>query len=268
MAVRALTGISDLLASSARTLTEGPAPSLAGRRPADVTAFLTSVLLDTTAPGSYIMTARVPVGRPHQDGRGGEKRQRGRPVVERMHRAITAAHTAASRIVQGEGDLFAFDEAVWDGVTAQLCEALLELAGQDKSSPFDIRFSWARGLPSELPAQSVSFTSPMISVLNGGAKRLKELAAGGKATITGRIKEMHYDPAPHRVKAQGTLTRETGPGQETTIWVRLNAEQYARASQEHQDPHLLFQFTGHLTRVQRRVEMLIGREGYVTVPSP
>ena len=72
MAVRALTGITDLLASAARTLKEGVTPSLAGRRPAEVTSFLNGVLLDTTSPGSYVMTARVPVRRPvlAETGRG------------------------------------------------------------------------------------------------------------------------------------------------------------------------------------------------------
>ena len=90
-------------------------------------------------------------------------------------------------------------------MTTQLCEALLDLAGSDKSQPFDIGFSWARGLPSDLPVRPINFTTDTIHVLDSGARHLKEIASAGIATITGKIKEMHYDPAPHRVKVQGTL---------------------------------------------------------------
>ena len=47
--------------------------------------------------------------------------------------------------------------------------------------------------------------------------------------------------------------------------MRLDADQYLRASQDHQNPYLTFRFTGHLTRADGRREMLIGREGYVVV---
>lgn len=273
MAVRALTGITDLLASAARTLKEGATPSLAGRRPAEVTSFLNGVLLDTTSPGSYVMTARVPVRRsvPPKAGLGvhaGTGEPVGREVVARMHQAITAAYQASTRVLDEGAPIEAFDEAVEHGVTTQLCEALLDLAGLDKSQPFDIGFSWARGLPSDLPVRPINFTTDTIHVLDSGARHLKEIASAGIATITGKIKEMHYDPAPHRVKVQGTLARGSVRTEETAIWVRLDADQYARASQDHQNPYLTFRFTGHLTRADGRREMLIGREGYVVVEGP
>jgi hypothetical protein len=260
MAVRALGGVSDLLTAAHRSLSEGAMPSLPGRRPSEVTAFLNGVLLDTTAPGSYIMTARVPV---RMQGRGIEDAS-GRKVVVRLHQVIAAAHRAATQVVDGGATLEVFDATIDHGVTQQLCEALLDLAGPEKNRPFDVGFSWARGLPSELPAGSIGFTAETIGVLVGGAKRLKEIASSGKAAITGKIKEMHYDPAPHCVKVQGVLVRGSGRREDATIWVRLDAEQYARASREHQNPQLTFQFTGHLTRVEGRLEMLITREGYST----
>ncbi|MCE7009969.1 hypothetical protein LWC34_45260 [Kibdelosporangium philippinense] len=261
MAVRAFSGISDLLAAARRSLDEGATPSFKGRRPAEVTAFLSDVLLDTTAPGSYIMTVRVPL----QLSDRNSDDPLGRKVVTRLHQAIDAAHRAATRVVDEGAAIDVFDSTIEYGVTQQLCEGLLELAGPEKNRPFDVRFSWARRLPSELPTQSIGFTAEAIRVIDSGAKRLKEIASSGKATITGKIREMHYAPAPHRVRVQGSLVRGSGGGEEATIWVRLDPEQYERASREHQNPQLTFQFTGHLTRVERRVEMLITREGYVTL---
>jgi hypothetical protein len=189
----------------------------------------------------------------------------GRKVVTRLHHAIEAAHRAATRVVDEGATLDIFDSTIEHGVTQQLCEGLLDLAGPEKNRPFDVSFSWARRLPSQLPSQSIGFTAEAIRVLDSGAKRLKEIASSGKATITGKIKEMHYAPAPHRVRVQGILVRGSGGGEEMTVWVRLDAEQYERASREHQEPHLTFEFTGHLTRVEGRLEMLITREGYKTL---
>ena len=261
-AVKALGGISDLLAAAHRSLDDGATPSLTGRRPPEVTAFLNGVLLDTTAAGSYIMTARVPIRRSVRDADDAL----GRKVVSQMYQAVDAVYRAASLVVDEGETLSVFDSAIEHGVTQQLCEALIDLAGPDKSRPFDITFSWARGMPSQLPTAPISFTSETIGVLDSGAKRLKEIASSGKATITGKIKEMYYAPSPHRVKVQGILKRGTGREEEAaTIWVRLDPQQYERASREHQNPHLTFQFTGHLTRVEGRQELLITREGYATL---
>jgi hypothetical protein len=264
MAVKAFGGISNLLAAARRSLDEGVTPSFTGRRPSEVTAFLSDVLLDTTAPGSYIMTVRVPLRRSKRD----TDEPLGRKVATQLNRAIVAVHRAAIQVVQDGGALDVFDNAIEHGVTQQLCEALVDLAGPEKDRPFDVSFSWARGLPSPLPSESIDFTAETIRVLDGGARRLKEIASSGTATIIGKIKEMHYDPAPHRVKVQGILMRGTGRGEEATIWVRLDAEQYERASWEHQHPQLTFQFTGHLARVEGRLEMLITRDGYGTLEEP
>lgn len=264
MAVRAFGGISDLLAAAQRSLAEGTTPSFTGRRPAEVTAFLSGVLLDTTTPGSYIMTVRVPVGRPGRN----KNDQLGRKIVTQLHQAIIAAHEAATRVVGSGETLDVFGNSIERGVTQQLCEGLLGFAGPEKNRPFDVGFSWARGLPSPLPRQSIKFSAEMIRVLDGGARLLKEIASSGKATISGKIREMHYAPGPHRVKVQGILTRGSSRGEDATIWVRLDAQQYERASREHQEPELTFQFTGHLTRVEGRLEMLITREGYGTSANP
>lgn len=261
-AVKAFGGVHNLLAAARRGLDEAAMPSFTGRRPATVTTFLRTVLLDTTSAGSYVMMVRVPLGQ-----RGASGRPLGRRVVTRLHDAVSTVHRVVQAVAQTDS-IRAFDSTVEHGVTQQLCEALVELGGPDKNQRFEIGIHWARGLESELPPLRVGFTEQTIEILDRGAKRLQELASAGRATMTGKIKEMHYAPAPHRVKVHGILQRNGDRREETVIWVQLNAAQYERASREHQSPNLTFQFTGQLSLSGRRLDMIIGSDGYATLMEP
>jgi hypothetical protein len=262
-AIKALEGIRDLLGAAARSLLESPRLVFAGQRGRETTDFLAGVRLGTTKPGSYILVTRVPL-RPAAggDGRGAPF---GRRVVERLHQAVTAAHAAANEVA-GAGRRESFVEAVQQGVSANLCEALSALGGVHADRPFEVGFSWARGLPSDRPAARLRFSETLTRIVAQGGKDLRELDASGRATIVGRIERLVFDPPPHRVLVRGRL-ESRGRTEEGSVWVRLNQADYERASREHHRPGVLFRFSGHLLKTAARTDMILDQPGIDVIES-
>jgi hypothetical protein len=59
--LKAVRGIHELMTTAARTFEEGPRMLFEGRRSGRVDRFLHTITLGSARPGSYILTARVPV---------------------------------------------------------------------------------------------------------------------------------------------------------------------------------------------------------------
>jgi hypothetical protein len=184
----------------------------------------------------------------------------GRRVVEHLHQAVAAAHDAAHEVAR-EGRRESFAEAVQRGVSANLCEALSALGGTQADRPFEVGFSWARGLPSEVPPTSLQFSETLTRIVAQGAKDLRELNASGRVTIVGRIERLVIDPYPHRVLVRGQLETRGGT-EEGSVWVRLGAADYERASREHLRPGVRFRFSGHLVKAAGRIDLILDRPGF------
>lgn len=263
--IHVLEGIRDLMGTAARSLFEGSRILFTKQRGKEATDFLKGVRLGTTQPGSYIITARVPLTWPQETMFDEPEVPLGRQVIERMYQAIGAVHSAAAQISQG-ANRNTFASTVSQGVSVQLCEAIAALGGTRNDLPFDMGFSWARGMRTNPPPAHLSFNGEMAGIIAQGAKDLRQLATTGRATITGRIEKLHFDPLPHRVQVRGLLERPHQQTEERTVWVRLDTADYERASGEHHHREVRFRFTGHLIMVDRRTEMLLDRPGFEIIP--
>jgi hypothetical protein len=212
-----------------------------GRRTSQVNAFLHDVRLGAAMPGSYILTVRSPAepGGPAQLDFGDDlPRFSGRRVLANLYTALIAAQAAAQQAARTGADSAPFYEAVENGVSANLCWALGELGGEGRDHPFEIGFSWARGVPGQEPTPDVEFTGAMPPVLMRAGNELAELARKGPARITGRITAVNDEQAargePPRVKIQGEL-RKLGPQAQARalphrpIWVVLEGPDFRAA---------------------------------------
>lgn len=272
-AIKALEGIRDLMGAAARSLLEGPRVVFRDRRPQRITDFLNLVRLGTTQPGSYILTARVPLNFPRQAAVGlqetstiRESQTRdsdlpsGREIVKQMLQAVAAARDAASQVAQG-GHRQAFVTTVESGVSAELCEALARLGGSHNDQPFEVRFSWARGAEDNPPESTVRFDASAARIVAQGAKDLRSLAATGEAVITGRIERLY--PVDRRIMVRGQVEwPDRRMEEQQAVWVRLSASLYREVAEQHLRREVLFRFAGHLLTIDRRVEMILDRQDF------
>jgi hypothetical protein len=254
--VKAAQSVLDILKGAATATENGASLPVDGRRSPLVNAFLHRVLLGSAIPGSYVLTARVPATPPENQQLEILKPSRvisGRAVSDRLRVALEAAHAAASRTLGGS-ELDTFYNAANDGLSPGMCRALADLGGEDRDLPFEIGFSWARGLPREEPVAEIKFTETMPQILLRAAEELEALSRDGVAVIMGVITDLHdEDNEPSRVKIKGDLQT---PGQRRfprrSIWVELSAADYSTAIEAHRRKNSVqavgrFAVTGRLT---------------------
>jgi hypothetical protein len=261
--VKLVNSIHELMRSAAATSERG-AQLLIGRRSRLVDTFLHRVLLGTAAPGSYVLTARVPAGPIGQQTLDAEEEFSGRSVVTQLHSALTAARAAARLVLEDEGlaarssHLVAFSDSIGQGVSANLCKALGDLGGEQRERPFDIGFSWARGVPGQAPSAPVKFTGAMARILYRAGEDLEALAKSGRAQITGRVEELRQRPGEEpRAKIVGELRTQgnTLPDRHL-LWVVLSPEQNDQAIEAYREGWAL-EIEGRLTNNRRALELIV-----------
>lgn len=238
--LRVVSGVHALLRTAARTTESGPQLLYEGRRSRPVDTFLHRVMLGSARPGSYILTARVPVPPPPEpqlDLWGREEADRhgdalgGREVMLTLNDTVRAAHAAATRVTSGQARPDAFDDYVTQGVSANLCKALADLGGYSRDRPVEIGFSWARGRPSPQPDSPIAFTAAMVTVLARAGEDLERLAKSGQAQITGQVETLNLTPGEQpRIKIVGELRTEAQqPITRRALWVIVSRVQYDQA---------------------------------------
>ncbi|MEU5850428.1 hypothetical protein [Saccharopolyspora shandongensis] len=253
--LKVVQGIHDLMKTTARTVLEGPHLLFEGRRGQTVDNFLHQVRLGAARPGSYILTARVPLSNTKKtQGELFEANISGRDVSRCLRTALEAAHTAAITAVnEGQRTDF-FDEQVEHGVSANLCKALADLGGSSKNRPFEVGFSWGREQVEGERNEPISFTGPMTSALARAGRELEDLAKSGDAQIIGRVESLSQRQGEGpKIKIVGEL-RTTANVVRRALWIVVTSDQYDAAF-EAQRLRQDLEVRGRLVTTQRRLEM-------------
>jgi hypothetical protein len=252
--LKAIGGVHDLLlAAATSTPSDARATVLPSQKPSYAWDFLNGVRLGPTTRGSYILRVETPI-EPAEDP---EALASSRKVLLHMRNAVQDAYSAAWQSAR-EHSLDVFTGFVSSGVSANLCEALADIGGQQRS-PFEIQFSWAPKVPvtDDGPA-SVDFDSNVIGQIKRAGKYLRELPIAESATIIGRVIELHQDSPQRlgRVLLQGKLT--TGKTEETDqkVLVQLPARIYQLAVEAHRTSRRIT-VTGQMKKSGRNPEITV-----------
>jgi hypothetical protein len=156
------------------------------RKVTEATDYLKDVRLGPSERGSYVMTVLSPV----QPRLGGQQRLDlgdepfARTVTLRLAGALAAAKRAADRAV-AENECDPFDEAVADGVSANLCEAVARLS--EAARGIDIGVSWARTRPAGRGNQRIHFSPDVADVLREAASVFRRSEPLTDARLTGFV---------------------------------------------------------------------------------
>ncbi|MDT6984962.1 hypothetical protein ACFSUJ_20595 [Streptomyces lusitanus] len=217
--VSALTGLRELhtaAASSALT----PQAVQPGQKPQAVKDHVAAVRLDQTRVGSYVVAAHTPLSplpRPRwpslfdddafSDGPGSRRPEPfARKVSRTLFAGVTCARAAAEETLERDSltDFAPYAEA---GLSANLCEALVKIAGEERRG-FSFAFAWSPEVRMEQASPPVEIARRHVEVLEEGAKDLRaRLGREPEAVLRGVVTRLSGQ-GDREAAVYGSLLRE------------------------------------------------------------
>jgi hypothetical protein len=143
------------------------------RKPLKAADFIEKVRMGQTERGSYVLTIHSPVPpalRADVPAESPFERQ----VTEMLSRSLVAARAAAQQAVE-TGDLQPFRAAIHNGVSANLCDALVGLGRVSPNNGIEVSISWSRSRPvNGAPRSTSAISSDLIPVIQEASRLFKE----------------------------------------------------------------------------------------------
>ena len=165
-------GARDMLLAAVCSL-ENPRPVYRTNTIRKASDDLRRVRLGQTEQGSFVVTLLTPVIPPPLESSFGTSHFDRDPIERRITRRLSDALSATQKATErtNGGDAEAFFETVSDGVSANLCEALVTLI--EPFPTLDIGIVWARTRPMEAGRETVRFAKDNASILREVARSFR-----------------------------------------------------------------------------------------------
>lgn len=112
-----------------------------------------------------------------------------RKVTKHLAQALKATREAADLTIRGKPDVFR--EAVGQGVSANLCEAIAMLIGS--FSTMDTSISWARTRPVDSPREVIRFGSSDAPILGEASRTLRSKEPQPNTIVVGKVQKLSRD---------------------------------------------------------------------------
>ena len=222
-----VTGSRDMWLAAACSLQETRPVYRAGAN-IDAMEHLRRVRIGQTERGSYVVTLLSPVIPPQiqqpllTDLALDDPVER--QVTRRLATALTAVRSATSKAVAG--DTAAFADAVSQGASANLCEALVKMI--EPFASLDVSTTWALTRPANTHRNLVQFLNEDASILREAARTYRSREPRVDVTLFGSVQMLKRDYS----ETDGTVTlRANIDGRIQSVTVVLSESDYNRASQ-------------------------------------
>lgn len=250
--VNLIRGAYDMLLAAACSL-DNPQPLYRAGANKEANSFLSRVRLGQTEQSSFVVTMLTPVipppiqpvldpeWGPHEDPI--ERR-----VTKQLTGALTAVRQAAEQTIGGEHH--AFVRAVEQGVSANLCEALV--GALEPFRTLDVILTWARTRPATPVDERFFFASGDVPILQEAARLLREREPQPDVRLIGVVQELRRD----ETETEGTVTLRTSiADRDQSVKAVLKQSDYDRAIQAHKEKTPLV-MRGDLERTGQRWRLL------------
>jgi hypothetical protein len=237
--VQAFESVRSLVVAAAYAVSaERPRAVQPARKSAEVLRLLREVRIAPPSEGSFVLAVHTPVPprlSPAQPALFEEEPVEPfeRRVSLGLYDAVRAAHNAANDALVGPDGLDAFTEVVPTGVSANLCEALVGLGGE-AGHPFELslRLAPSRPLPTRR-FEPIRFRRDHLPVLASAAQELRERVPEEGAVVVGNVVRLHREgPGTGEISIAGAVE---GDERLRRVWMNLGDEDYATATQAHQE---------------------------------
>ena len=244
-------GARELLLSAACSLRE-PQPVYRAGANREAVDLVKRMRLGQTDPGSFVVTLLTPVVPPPMPALFPDPDDQNAPIERRMTlrlvEALAAARQAAERAAGG--DASTFGEAVARGVSANLCEALVQII--EPFATLDVSVSWARTRPVTMPGAVARFGQADAALFREAARSLRERAPRPEVRLHGFVQLLKRGAADD----DGTIRLATIiDRQRQSVVAVLEQADYERAVQAHKDRALVV-LAGDLERTGQRWRLL------------
>ena len=163
----------NMLWAAARSVWD-PKPVFRGRTSTRVTNYIRSVQLGQTEQGSFVANLLSPVP-PPIDTRFHDENPFARRVTHRLTSGLQVTRESLS-ILDGPYAVGWFEDAVRDGVSANLSDAVARILKSANGTGLDISVNWALTRPVDEDQASVSFDASDASLLDRSTQVLKGLS--------------------------------------------------------------------------------------------
>jgi hypothetical protein len=173
LGVNVFENIRNLLSAAGRS-TLNARSAYAARPPSEVTAFLRSARFGPTETSSYVTPIFSPAASTAQD-----RRDRvvpfSRQLVTTLSRGLTSVREAAERATE-TAEMKPFSDVVDRGVSANLCDAIVQIANASIDGALEIDIAWAAKQPivETLPRRTV-ISRQLVPAIKEAADYLREL---------------------------------------------------------------------------------------------
>ncbi len=226
-----ITGARDMLLAAACSL-DDPRPLYRIGANRDANEMISRVKLGQTERGSYVVTLLTPVIPPNRqeslmpdlvtDEDPPERR-----LTRQLAKALTAVREAAERATVGYTE--AFEERVPDGTSANLCEAVVQMAEPFPS--LDVSMTWARTRPMGTPRDIIRFSRDDVPILREAARSFRARESQMDVQLHGYVRGLRRDDS----ETDGTVTlRAAIDGNVQSVTAVLGPEDYNLAIEAHQ----------------------------------
>ena len=247
-----MVGAKDMILAAACSLKDQRPAYRAGAN-REATEYLSQVRLGQTEQGSFVVTMLTPVIAPRvQLILASEFESNDDPLGRQMTKHLESALVAVRRATEqtNSGEVGAFQEAVRQGVSANLCEAIVTLL-----APFptlDTTLSWARTRPVDRTRSRFRFASADAPILREAARSLRAQAPREDEPVYGMVRRLQR--GKHDIEGTITLTASID-GKNQSVAVVLSQSDYERAIEAHKDRAAVL-MKGDLDRVGQRWRLL------------
>ena len=248
--VSLIDGAREMLLSAACSLRE-PQPVYRAGANREASDLLNRVRLGQTDHGSFVVTLLTPVVPPPMalfpdadDWNAPIERR----MTVRLVEALTAVRQATERTAAGDKE--AFGDVVAQGVSANLCEALVRLV--EPFPTLDVGVSWAQTRPLALASNVVRFGQADAALLREAARSFRDRAPRPDVDLYGFVRLLKRGEEGDDGIIELATTID---GQRQSVKVVLPRVDYERAIQAHHDraPVVL---NGDLDRMGQRWRLL------------
>jgi hypothetical protein len=211
-------------------------PNFGPRVPDLARDYMDNVRLGQTERGSYVVTVISEVAAPAQrailpDDAAHLEIPFERRVTTKLVVALSAARDAAHAVVDGSGGYSAFDDAVEEGVSANLCDAIGRIGTEGAGANVQFGVEWASSRPSTTQASpDVSFDSAVLPVVREAVAHLRQLGPFDGELVSGIVSRLTRE----KDDEIGTIVIEgEARGEKRKVHVELPDDQYDLAVQAH-----------------------------------
>jgi hypothetical protein len=218
----------DLIAASAMT-TRAKRRHFAGKRTPEAKEFLKTLRLGQTAIGSYVVTVIAPLAPVPTAQQVVPTTSLTRLVTTNLRASLSALSTALDEYLVSS-DLRVFDRAIESGVSANMCDALVGLSGEDMRRGFEITIEPA--LLDSPEQEPMRFSFPPVSVghIARASNYYKDDYILPDQTVRGLVKKLIQIPG----QENGTIfVQATVAGHEKVVTIELGPAEYADAVLAH-----------------------------------